>query len=216
MNDQQLTAVGGEANFNTPAERREDRRLRASSSSSSGCPRARSTSPLGASYNKTEIKDPNLGVAPGGAAGLTVLDPEHLAGDPGVVSIDGNSLPNAPEWVFNATLRGALPAGQQRRGLPYTDWAYRSEVSFFLYESVEFTEDGLVEGGLRIGYATYDRGWEFAGFRPQHHRHPVPDRRHRLQQPDRLRERAPHLRRGDPVGPSSSTASTPTERARDP
>jgi iron complex outermembrane receptor protein len=44
----------------------------------------------------------------------------------------------------------------------YTDWAYRSEVNFFLYESVEFQGDALLEGGLRVGYqwggtnATYE------------------------------------------------------------
>ena len=34
----------------------------------------------------------------------------------------------------------------------YTDWAYRSEVNFFLYESTEFTGKELLEGGLRVGY----------------------------------------------------------------
>ena len=34
----------------------------------------------------------------------------------------------------------------------YTDWSYRSEVSFFLYESKEFTGDPILEGGLRVGY----------------------------------------------------------------
>ena len=34
----------------------------------------------------------------------------------------------------------------------YTDWAYRSEVNFFLYESAEFTGEQLLEGGLRVGY----------------------------------------------------------------
>ena len=34
----------------------------------------------------------------------------------------------------------------------YTDWVYRSEVNFFLYDSVEFTGKSLLEGGLRLGY----------------------------------------------------------------
>ena len=34
----------------------------------------------------------------------------------------------------------------------YTDWAYRSKVNFFLYESAEFTGKPLLEGGLRVGY----------------------------------------------------------------
>jgi iron complex outermembrane receptor protein len=87
-----------------------------------------------------------------------------MPGNPGAVSIDGNSLPNAPEWIFNATLRAGVPVGSKGEVFLYTDWAYRSEVSFFLYDSVEFTEGSLVEGGLRIGYATYDRVWEVAAF----------------------------------------------------
>ena len=76
----------------------------------------------------------------------------------------GNSLPNAPEWVFNFTVRAAKPAGDNGEVFLYTDWAMRSEVSFFLYDSDEFTEDGMLEGGLRIGYTTYDRVWEVAAF----------------------------------------------------
>jgi len=162
MNDQQLTAVGGTGNFNTL--------LNADKTDGYGfeaefefLPSSQIQFTIGGSYNKTEIKDENLGVAPGGAAGLTVLDPE-LAGSPGIVSIDGNSLPNAPEWVGVVTLRAALPAGDSGEWFLYTDWNYRSEVNFFLYESVEFLQDGVVEGGLRIGYTTFDRGFEVAAF----------------------------------------------------
>ena len=41
----------------------------------------------------------------------------------------------------------------------FTDWAYRSEVNFFLYESKEFTGRSLTEGGLRIGYA-----WDYGNY----------------------------------------------------
>ncbi len=160
MNDQQLTAVGGEANFNTI--------LNADKTLGQGfelelewLPSSNIFMTIGTSYNKTEIDDPNLGVAHGGAAGLTVLDPV-LHDD--IVSIDGNRLPNAPEWVFNTTLRASIPAGNSGEVFFFTDWAYRSEVSFFLYESVEFMQDGLVEGGIRLGYTTYDRVWEIAAF----------------------------------------------------
>jgi hypothetical protein len=44
----------------------------------------------------------------------------------------------------------------------FTDWYYRSKIDFFLYKSVEFSDDKLLEGGLRIGYRT-DR-YDFAGF----------------------------------------------------
>ena len=162
MNDQQLTAVGGTGNFNTL--------LNADQTNGYGfeaefefLPSSQILFTIGGSYNKTEIKDENLGVAPGGAEGLTVLDPE-LAGSPGIVSINGNSLPNAPEWVGVVTFRGALPAGDSGEWFLYTDWNYRSEVNFFLYESIEFMQDGVVEGGLRIGYTTFDRGFEVAAF----------------------------------------------------
>jgi iron complex outermembrane receptor protein len=162
MNDQQLTAVGGETNFN--------QMLNADETAGYGfeaelewLPSSQVFMTVGASYNKTEIKDPELGVQPGGAAGLTVLDPV-LDADNNIVSIDGNSLPNAPEWIFNATLRAATPMGNSGEIFLYTDWAYKSEVSFFLYESTEFMEDGFVEGGLRVGYTTFDRMWEVAAF----------------------------------------------------
>jgi len=46
----------------------------------------------------------------------------------------------------------------------HTDWAYRSEVNFFLYESVEFTGKSSLEGGLRIGYAWNYGNYEIAAF----------------------------------------------------
>jgi iron complex outermembrane receptor protein len=68
------------------------------------------------------------------------------------VSIDGNRLPHAPRWVANATARYAVP---YRGGelFAFTDWAYRTEVNFFLYDSVEFRGESLLEGGVRLGYA---------------------------------------------------------------
>ena len=41
----------------------------------------------------------------------------------------------------------------------YTDWAYRDEASFFLYESAEYQSDSLLEGGLRVGYQ-----WSFGQY----------------------------------------------------
>jgi iron complex outermembrane recepter protein len=158
MNDQQLTAVGGESNFN--------RMINADETIGMGfeaelewLPTNQIFCTVGTSYNKTEINDPNLGVVPGFPA--TVLDPVDADG---VAMIDGNSLPNAPEWVFNATLRASMPAGDNGEVFLFTDWAYRSEVHFFLYESEEFMEDNLIEGGVRVGYTTYDGIWEVAAF----------------------------------------------------
>ena len=147
VKDQQLTAVGGQANFN--------QLINAKKSTGQGIEadmESYITPDLlltaGASYNDTEIKDPNLFVQPCGAP-CTVLDPVGRV--PGTVSINGNSLPNAPKVIGSLTARYSVPMGNGEMYF-YTDWAYRSKVSFFLYESREFTGKSLVEGGLRVGY----------------------------------------------------------------
>ena len=86
--------------------------------------------------------------------GCTVLDPPGSV--PGTVSIDGNSLPNAPKWIGNLTARYGIPMVDGTEFFVFTDWAYRDKVNFFLYESAEFQGDALVEGGLRVGYS-----WEY-------------------------------------------------------
>ncbi len=114
---------------------------------------------FGVSYNDTEIQDRNLNIFPGGS-GPIVLDPVN---DNGTVSLDGNPLPNAPKWVMNFTARYAVPV-DGGEVFAFTDWAYRSRVNFFLYESVEFSEKNLLEGGLRIGYVHGDNEWEVAAY----------------------------------------------------
>lgn len=111
------------------------------------------------SYNDTQIKDPNLAVS-GCGGGCTVTDPSNGAGR---FLIDGNPLPNAPKWVGNITARYAVPTAAGEWYV-YTDWAYRSKVNFFLYESIEFTGKALLEGGLRVGYLWGDGKYELAAF----------------------------------------------------
>ena len=112
----------------------------------------------GGSYNFTKIKDPSLSVAKCGSC--TVTDPINAAG---LVSINGNALPQAPKYIVNATARynWALENGNL---FVLTDWAYRSKINFFLYEAKEFTGKSMVEGGLRVGY-NWDGGkYEVAAF----------------------------------------------------
>lgn len=121
----------------------------------------------GLSYNKTEIKD-DLLIAPGCGAGCTILDPAvyDVAGvitqvAPGGMApaggtllgynISGNSFPNAPEWIANFTARYAIPVNGGEL-YAYTDWNYKDDTNFFLYDSVEFGEDGYWQGGLRAGW----------------------------------------------------------------
>ncbi|MFS2003797.1 TonB-dependent receptor [Duganella sp. CT11-25] len=114
----------------------------------------------GGSYNFTEIKDPNLYVNQCATSKCTITDP--IASN-GLVSINGNPLPQAPKYILNATARynWALANGNL---FVLTDWAYRSKINFFLYEAKEFTGKPMVEGGLRVGY-NWDGGkYEVAGF----------------------------------------------------
>ncbi|MCF6215080.1 MAG: TonB-dependent receptor [Emcibacter sp.] len=114
---------------------------------------------FGISYNDTEIQDTNLNIFPGGS-GPVVLDPVN---GNGTVSLDGNPLPNAPKWVMNFTARYSVPVASGEI-FAFTDWAYRSRVNFFLYESVEFSEKNLLEGGLRAGYVHGDNEWQVAAY----------------------------------------------------
>jgi len=108
------------------------------------------------SYNNTELQQDDLGVAPCGG-GCTVTDTVNAEG---FALIDGNSLPQSPEWISNISLRWAKEIGEGEMYF-YTDWSYRSEVNFFLYESKEFEGDALMEGGVRLGYEWYGDDVEY-------------------------------------------------------
>jgi iron complex outermembrane receptor protein len=150
MKNQQLTAVGGDTNF--------AKLVNAKKTDGHGFEldaEAYLTDQLmvtaGTSYNFTKIKDPNLYITPCGS-GCTVLDPEITRDGATLALIDGNPLPQAPKWIANVTARYSVPF-REGELFAYTDWAYRSKVSFFLYQSAEFNGKPWVEGGLRLGYA---------------------------------------------------------------
>ena len=151
VKDQQLTAVGGSSNANIL--------LNAEKSVGQGFEldfQAYLTDnllvTLGTGYNDTEIQDKNLSVS--FCAQCTVTDPLDINGK---ALINGNALPQAPKWSHNVTARWSMPTGEGGEFYVFTDWVYRSEVNFFLYESVEFTGDSMLEGGLRLGYS-WDNG----------------------------------------------------------
>jgi len=159
VEDQQLTAVGGTTNT--------ARLLNADKTIGYGFEldaELAATDDLyltaGLSYNNTEIDDPNIRVP---VCGSPCMPTDTLDAD-GLAIIDGNSLPQAPEWIFNVTARYSRPWGDSGEFFAFTDWAYRSEVNFFLYESVSFNDDELLEGGLRLGYASNDGKYEVALF----------------------------------------------------
>jgi iron complex outermembrane recepter protein len=115
---------------------------------------------LAGSVNDTKIKDSDLAVS-GCGGGCTVTDPSNGSGK---YLIDGNPLPQAPKYIVNVTARYSIPAANGGEYFVYTDWAYRSKINFFLYESKEFTGKSLLEGGLRVGYTWGNGKYEAALF----------------------------------------------------
>jgi iron complex outermembrane recepter protein len=160
LKNAQLTAVGGTSNA--------ARLLNAAAVDGYGieaeldiAPAEGLTFSAGLALNNTEIKDPNLFVG-GCGSGCTVLDPVRT-GSPGIFSINGNALPQAPKWSANWSARYAVPVGSGEL-YAFTDWAYRSKINFFLYDSVEYSSDNSLEGGLRVGYQFADKKYDIAAF----------------------------------------------------
>ncbi len=167
VKDLQLSAVGGNANSN--------RLVNAAKAQGQGFEMdldAYLTETLlltvGASLNDTKIKDPGLTIA--GCGACTVLDPIIVPANPAVgkfsptVSINGNVLPQAPKYVANMTLKYIVPLGAGSEFSVYTDLAYRSKISFFLYDSKEFIGKALTEIGLRAAYTWGYGKYELAAY----------------------------------------------------
>ena len=156
LDGQQIVAVGGVTNTATllNANRTDGYGLEADID---WAPTPTWLATFGLSYNSTEIDDPSLVVAPCGG-GCTITDP---IGPNGVI-VDGNSLPHAPEWIFNGIVDYRKPIGGNLF-LASIDWAYNDEKRFFLYESEEFKSD-FFELGVRVGYTFAEARYEVALF----------------------------------------------------
>jgi iron complex outermembrane receptor protein len=150
MKDQQLTAVGGvnNANFLLNADKTTGYGFEVDSEFVVTDNLLMS---FNISYNNTEISQNNLSVATCGSGTCTVTDPTFDSTGTKMAIIDGNSLPNAPEWISNVTFSYSREMGDGEFFI-FNDWSYRSDVHFFLYEAKEFKGDALLEGGIRTGY----------------------------------------------------------------
>jgi iron complex outermembrane receptor protein len=114
----------------------------------------------GLSLLRTEINDKNVYAQTCGAV-CTVEDPTITVGGRTFAQIDGNPLPQAPEYNLNLAARYDLPLGDGNAFIS-TDWNMQGRTSFVLYESKEFYSNGNFEGGLKVGYA--QDNYEFAAF----------------------------------------------------
>ena len=160
ISDQQLSAIGGGANF--------VQLVNADKGTGFGYDldtelliHDQFTVTAGLSYNDTEIDDSNLTVAPCGTGLCTVRDPLDANGN---AIIDGNPFPQAPDWLLNVTARFTQPIGDGELYV-FGDYAFQGETQFFLYETAEFFSEDTFELGLRVGYVFGEDGrFEVAAF----------------------------------------------------
>lgn len=160
MKDQQLTAGSGTSNINRliNADRTVGHGLEVEGTLAFDYGL---TLDFGVSYNRTKLDDPGLFIQPCGS-NCTVLDsPGEVSG---TVSIDGNSLPQVPEWMANFNLSYTYNLANGSALALSTDWAYRSRINFFLYESEEFRDDRLVEAGVQLAWYSPQGSWKVAAF----------------------------------------------------
>ena len=167
VSHQQLTAVGGSSN--------QTALINAAHTIGKGAeldfearPVPNLTVNLSGSFNETRIQDKNLAVNP--CFNWSFISPEihcnitNPSNAAGLTLIDGNPLPQAARWVGTLSLRYGYPLSSGSEVYVYTDWSYRSEINFFLYEAKEFVGPPLAQGGVRIGYTWSDRKYEVAAF----------------------------------------------------
>jgi iron complex outermembrane receptor protein len=114
----------------------------------------------GFSYNNTELKDKNLLVAP---CGSNLCTPTDTSNGSGLVFIDGNPFPQAPETILTVNARYDIPVTSGEIYV-YGDVARQGKTNLFLYESMEYNTNGNFEAGLRVGYLNFDNNYEVALF----------------------------------------------------
>jgi iron complex outermembrane receptor protein len=115
---------------------------------------------LGISYNRTEIEDSELRVAPCGSGLCTPTNP--LDAD-GFALVDGNEFPNAPDLMVNFILRYSKQVDYGELFF-VTDWAHQSNTDFLLYQTEEFQSGSTFEGGVRAGIIHESGNWELSVF----------------------------------------------------
>jgi iron complex outermembrane receptor protein len=115
---------------------------------------------LAVGYNDTEIDDPNLRIPTCGSGACTVVDSIDIDG---FAIVDGNPLPNAPEWNANLRLQYTIPLSAGEIFLA-TDWVFQSDMQFVIYDAVEFHSGDIMEGGVRAGFSHASGKWDAAVF----------------------------------------------------
>lgn len=125
----------------------------------------------GVSLLHSEIRDKRVFAQTCGLNGVqvcTVLDPyvtRTVFGAPAFFAqIDGNPLPNAPEYNVNLAAKYDMPLADGGKAFIATDWNLQGYTNFVLYRTKEFTSNGNFEGGLSIGYSAPNDDWSLSVF----------------------------------------------------
>jgi len=115
---------------------------------------------LAVGFNDTEIDDPNLRIPVCGSGACTPVDTLDANG---FAIVDGNPLPNAPEWNYNVRLQYNVPLSAGELYFA-TDWMFQSDMQFLIYDAVEFHSGDIMEGGVRVGFSAASGRWDAAIF----------------------------------------------------
>nr|WP_231639614.1 TonB-dependent receptor [Sphingomonas profundi] len=121
----------------------------------------------GVSLLHTEIKDPNVFAQVcqlNNIVVCTVQDSTIRVGTNTFANINGNPLPNAPEYNLNFAVRYDVPIGSAGKAFVSTDWNVQGYTNFVLYRTREFYSKDNFEGGVRVGFEGGNGAYEVAVF----------------------------------------------------
>ncbi len=130
-------------------------------------PIANLTLTAGLSLLHSEIKDKRVYAqvcALNGVVVCTVQNPTITVGTNVFAQIDGQPLPNAPEYNVDFTARYEHPLGNGGALFAATDWNVQGYTNYVLYKTEEFYSKGNFEGGLKLGYTAPGGAYEVALF----------------------------------------------------
>ena len=122
---------------------------------------------VGLSLLRSEIKDPRVYAqvcALNGVVVCTVEDPTIKVGANTFAQINGEPLPNAPEYNVDVTARYDQPLGNGGKAFVAGDFNIQGYTQFVLYRTKEFTANGNYEAGVKLGYVTPGDRFELAVF----------------------------------------------------
>lgn len=160
MSDQQVTAVGGAAN-NVQLVNLEEVIGYGFETDIEWLAHENFSLTAGIGYANTQINDPNLLVPVCGSGQCTPTNPQD---NNGFAIVDGNPLPQAPDWTINFVADYHRMMGDGEFFM-IADYALQGETNLLLYAAEEFRTSGTFELGLRAGYRFgSDMQHEFAVF----------------------------------------------------